>query len=131
MSKRTQGFTAVELLVAMVVGALLFMSAYQLYLNVLHQSQDATTRSQASNAAYDLLRQYQEDPYWAFTPCYPDTDDPAVPSYANLPGATAHVDITCPYKPGSPNLSKLTVTITYTSNGQTQQVYRVLTTTPA
>lgn len=131
MSKRTQGFTAVELLVAMVVGTLLFMSAYQLYLNVMHQSQDAATRSQASNAAYDLLRQYQEDPYWAFTPCYPDTDDPAVPSYANLPGATAHVDITCPYKPGSPNLSKLTVTITYTSNGQTQQVYRVLTTTPA
>lgn len=131
MSKRTQGFTAVELLVAMVVGTILFMSAYQLYLNVMHQSQDAATRSQASNAAYDLLRQYQEDPYWAFTPCYPDTDDPAVPSYANLPGATAHVDITCPYKPGSPNLSKLTVTITYTSNGQTQQVYRVLTTTPA
>jgi len=131
MSKRAQGFTAVELLVAMVVGALLFMSAYQLYLNVLHQSQDAATRSQASNAAYDLLRQYQEDPSWAYTPCYPNTDDPAVPSYANLPGATAHVDITCPYKPGSPNLSKLTVTITYTSNGQTQQVFRVLTTTPA
>lgn len=131
MSRRIQGFTAVELLIAMVVGSLLFMSAYQLYVNVLHQSQDATARAQASNAAYDLLRQYQEDPYWAFTPCFADTDDPAMPSYVQLQGASAHVDITCPYKPGSPNLSKLTVTITYTSNGQTQQVYRVLTTTPA
>lgn len=131
MKSRVQGFTAVELLIAIVVGSLLFLSAYQLYLNVIHQSQDATARSQASNAAYDLLRQYQEDPYWAFTPCWPDTDDPAVPSYVHLQNATAHVDITCPYTPASPNLTKLTVTITYTSNGQTQKVYRVLTTTPA
>jgi|EndMetStandDraft_6_1072998.scaffolds.fasta_scaffold07040_2 prepilin-type N-terminal cleavage/methylation domain-containing protein len=131
MSRRIQGFTAVELLIAIVVGTLLFISAYQLYLNVIRQSQDATARSQASNAAYDLLRQYQEDPYWAYTPCWPDTDDPAMPSYSHLPNASAHVDITCPYNPGSPNLTKLTVTVTYTSNGQTQKVYRVLTTTPA
>jgi len=131
MSQRVQGFTAVELLIAIVVGSLLFTSAYQLYINVLHQSQDSTVRSLASNVAYDLLRQYQQDPYWAYTPCYPDTDDPAVPSYAQLPNATAHVDITCPYNPGSPNLSRLTVTVTYTINGQTQQVFRVLTTTPA
>jgi len=131
MSQRHQGFTAVELLIAIVVGSMLFISAYQLYLNVIRQSQDATARSLASNAAYDLLRQYQEDPWWAYTPCWPDQDNPAVPSYANLQGATAHVDITCPYNPGSPNLTKLTVTITYTSNGQTQKVYRVLTTAPA
>lgn len=130
MSRRARGFTAVELLIAIVVGSLLFTSAYQLYINVLRQSQDATARSQASNVAYDLLRQYQQDPYWAFTPCYADTDDPAVPSYAQLQNASAHVDIVCPYS-GSPNLSKLTVTVTYTINGQTQQVYRVLTTTPA
>ncbi len=131
MNRRVQGFTAVELLIAIVVGSLLFISAYQLYLNVIRQSQDATARSLASNAAYDLLRQYQENPYWAYTPCWADTDNPAVPSYAHLQGATAHVDITCPYNPASPNLTKLTVTITYTSNGQTQKVYRVLTTAPA
>lgn len=131
MSRRNQGFTAVELLIAIVVGTLLFISAYQLYLNVIRQSQDATARAQASNVAYDLLRQYQEDPYWAYDPCWPDTDDPAIPSYSHLQGASAHVDITCPYNPGSPNLTKLTVTVTYTSNGQTQKVYRVLTTTPA
>lgn len=129
MMRSHQGFTAVELLIAIVVGALLFASAYQLHINVLQQSSDAQWRSQASNAAYDILRQYQADTSMVTNPCTTHTASPTVPAYTNLKSATAQVAITCPYS-GSADLSLITVTLTYKVNGQTQQVYRAITTHP-
>jgi len=130
MRYKDQGFTAVELLVALIVGALLLASAYQLHVNVLHEASDAQRRSQASNAAYDLLRQYQGNSSMVTNPCTTHTAAPTVPSYANLPGATATVAITCPYS-GSTDLSLVTVTIKYNATGSTQQVYRAITTRPS
>lgn len=127
MIRRNQGFTAVELLVAIIVGALLLLSAYQLHTNVIHQATDAQRRSQASNVAYDILRQYQANTTMITSPCTTHTGTPTVPSYSGLVGATAAVAITCPYS-GSPDLSLITVTVNYNTSGQTQQVYRAITT---
>lgn len=126
-----QGFTAVELLIALVVGTLLLMSAYQLHISVLHDATDAQRRSQASNVAYDILRQYQTNSAMVTIPCTTHTSAPTVPSYANLSGATATVAVTCPYGGSSPDLSLVTVTVNYNASGQTQQVYRAITTNPS
>ena len=130
MKKRLQGFTAVELLVALVVGSLLFLSAYQLHLNVIRQSSDAQWRSVASNVAYDILRTWASDGYgMIWSPCYPDSYSGSsvdIPSYANLSGASASVAVTCPYGSSS-DLSLLSVTLSYNVNGRTQQVYRAIT----
>lgn len=122
-----QGFTAVELLIAMVVGVLLLGSAYQLHVNVLRQASQAQRGSEASNVAYDLLRQYQAKSASVTNPCTVHNYAPAIPSYANLSKATALVKVTCPYT-GNTSLSLVTATITYNdADGSTQQVYRAIT----
>lgn len=126
--RRTEeGFTAVELLVALIVGVLLLGSAYQLYTTVTTNSGDSSRRSQASNAAYALLRQYQNNTSLITNPCTTHTATPTVPTYANLPGATASLSVTCPYS-DVPELSLMTVTITFNNANQTEQVTRALTT---
>lgn len=127
MTRNQQGFTAVELLVALVVGVLLLLSAYQLHSSVIHSATDAQSLSQASNVAYDILRQTQTTPSMVTSPCTTHTSTPAIPTYANLTSATVKVAVTCPYT-GSTDLSLVTVTINYSSSGQTQQVYRAITT---
>lgn len=124
---RRQGFTAVELMIAMIVGILLLGSAYQLHVNVLRQASQAQRQSQASNVAYDLLRQYQAKSTAVTKPCTTHTYTPAIPSYANLSNATASVKVTCPYT-GNTSLSLVTTTITYNdADGSSQQVYRAIT----
>lgn len=130
MIRYQQGFTAVELLVALVVGVLLLLSAYQLHTSVIHAATDAQRRSQASNVAYDILRQYQADNTTVTDPCTTHTATPPVPTYANLSGATAAVAVTCPYG-SSPDLSLVTVTVSYNTSYQTQKVYRAVTTRPS
>lgn len=125
--EKEQGFTAVELIVALIVGVLLLGSAYQLYTTVTINAGDASRRSQASNAAYALLRQYQSSTTLVTDPCTPHTYVPAVPSYANLPGATASIVVTCPYTDVT-DLSLMTVTITINNANQTEQVTRAVTT---
>lgn len=128
MSRRlSQGFTAVELLIAMIVGVLLLGSAYQLHINVLQQSSEAQRASQASNLAYDLLRQYQVRSGAVTKPCSLHNYVPTVPSYTGLAKLSALVKVTCPYT-GNTNLSLVTSTITYLdTDGTMQQVTRAIT----
>ncbi len=130
MIRADAGFTAVELLVALVVGMLLLGSAYQLHTTVLKDSGDSQRRSQASNVAYDLLRQYQANSAVVTKPCTTTSTNPAVPAYANLPGSSATVTVSCPYGTAS-NLSLVTVTLTYNNSNGTAQVTRAITTRPS
>ena len=125
--KLQQGFTAVELIIALVIGVLLLTSAYQLYSAVVNDSGDSQRRAQASNVAYSLLRQYQNDNTFVTSPCVARTATPAVPTYANLPGATASVATTCPYTTTTA-LSLITVTVTINNSNQQEQVTRAVTT---
>lgn len=118
-----QGFTVVELLVAIVVGVLLLGSGYQLYLTVLRDSAKTQRRSNASNIAYDLLRSNADQ---ATSPCTTKTASLTVPTYANpSSGTTANLAITCPYGTSSSS-SVVTVTVTY-FNPQQEQISRALT----
>lgn len=128
--KKEQGFTAVELLVALVVGALLFASAYQLHLNVIRQAADAQWRSVASNAAYDILRTWQGTSGVVSSPCAAHTYNSSqvtIPSYANLSGASATVVVSCPFNDAT-DVNLLSVTLTYNVNGQSLKVYRAIDT---
>ncbi|GEM_PF-1093174 len=131
--RHNAGFTAVELLVSIMVGVLLLSASYQLYSVALSSSGDAQRRTQASMAAYDLLRSRQPS---IGTPCAASTTTPAVPSSANLPGATATVVATCPYNEYSgatliraSSVTLLTATVSYDSPN-TKQVSRAIAILP-
>lgn len=132
---RHPGFTAVELLIAMVVGVLLLGSGYQLYTTVMRDSSESLKRSQASGVAYQIIRQNQKN---LTTPCTASTTAPSVPSDAGLgSGATAELKVTCPYNTyngdGSLNtasdISLMSVTITYQAVTQ-QKVTRAIAINP-
>lgn len=126
---KIQGFTAVELLVSIMVGVMLLASSYQLYSIALSSSGDAQRRTSASMLAYDLLRTRQAS---IASPCAPSTTTPSVPSSANLPSASATVVATCPYDEYSgatlirkSDVTLLTATVTY-DNPNPKQVSRAI-----
>lgn len=119
-----QGFTAVELIIALVVGVLLLGSAYQLYTTVVTDAGDAQRQSQASNAAYALLRQYQNDTDFVSDPCSANSTTPTVPISPNLPGATATVATTCPF--ANTDLNLITVTVKYKNANSNGEVSRAI-----
>lgn len=123
MSRYDSGFTAVELLVTIIVAMLLLGSGYQLYTTVLRDSGGTQRRASADNAAYQLMRQYQAN---TTKPCTTSSATPSVPSTADLPGSTATVTISCPYGSSS-NISLVSVTVTY-NNPEQQRVTRAIST---
>lgn len=123
MRSYESGFTAVELLVALVVAMLLLGSGYQLYTTVLRDSGSTQRRASADNVAYQLMRQYQAN---TTRPCTTSSATPAVASTAGLPGSTAAVTISCPFGTSS-NISLVSVTVTY-NNPEQQRVTRAVST---
>lgn len=53
---RQRGFTIVELMVTLFVGALLILSGCQLYITVVDRTAEARRMSEASNIGYGVLR---------------------------------------------------------------------------
>ncbi len=115
MNKLQRGFTAVELLVAMVIGTILLATAYQLYSFVLNDSTDTRMRATASNLAYRFLRERSAVATTNPT-CGPvGSTAPTIPSDANLPSASATVTIEC--ISNGVTLPKITSTVNY-GNGK-------------
>lgn len=130
--KQPAGFTIVELAIALVIGVLLMGSAYQLFGTISRSSSDAQRQSQASNVAYDLLRQTQNNSSILTNPCgksSPAITTPNIPNYANLKG-TVRIEVSCPQGTMS-SLSMISVTITYNSSTGKAQVTRAITTRPS
>lgn len=111
---RERGFTAIELLITLIVGMMLLFSAYQLYSVVIQSGKDASQRANASILAYELLR---ENSYLATNPCTSVTvSNITVPASANLPpGATANVQLGCVNGNTTINLTQITATVTYST----------------
>lgn len=109
---RARGFTAVELLITMIIGSLLLVTAYQLYTFVLNDNADTRMRATASNLAYRFMREKSSA---VQNPCSTtQTFDMSgsIPASANLPtGTTASVQIVCVNN--GVLLSSITSTITY------------------
>jgi prepilin-type N-terminal cleavage/methylation domain-containing protein len=113
MKKHQSGFTAVELLITLFVGAAFIATGYQLYSAIIQNSGEARFRSKASNIAYDYLRRYASQ---ATNPCSTVTPSPTptLPTDSGLSRATLTVAITCPWGTSAAT-SKIQVTITYGS----------------
>ncbi|MEI7917819.1 MAG: hypothetical protein WCH58_00345 [Candidatus Saccharibacteria bacterium] len=116
ISKSSNGFTAVELLVTLFIAAAFLMSGYQLYDLIMKDGGDTRAQARASNATYDYLQQYK-----ALTtiPCTSQT--PLTNQSVTVDGlstATMTVVISCPYA-SNPNVSKVLATIKYNSPQQT------------
>lgn len=109
---REDGFTAIELLITLIIGTMLLFSAYQLYAVVLQESKDTTQKANASSYAYELLR---ENSYLATNPCSTVTlSNIAIPSTSGLPSsASASVQLNCVASNPTPNLSQIQSTVTY------------------
>lgn len=102
---RQQGFTIVELMVTLVVGALLVMSGYQLYTVVAGRIGEARRMSEASNIGYGILRK-EGSVYMDITE---DCDHPRVNTVAvasSLPNVSAKLSRCRP----SPSISMIRVT---------------------
>lgn len=123
------GFTAVELLVAMLVGVLLLGSAYQLYGAILQDSGEVHQRAVANTFAYAKLRQAQKNPSIVKPFCSTYATTSSVPTSVGIsPRATYSIDVTCPYGTNTA-LSRIAVTVDYfTPNAG--KVVRAITVTP-
>ena len=134
--QKKDGFTAVELLVAIIVGVTLLSAAYQLYSVALASSGDAQRRSKANNVAYDLLRTYEAG-LTAGAGCVAKTTTPAIPSDSGLTNASASVVASCPYNEYNTDgslkrtsaVTLVTATISYDSPN-TKQVVRAIAVSP-
>lgn len=116
--KRSQGFTAVELIITLVVGMLLLITAYQLYSFVINDSAQTRMKASASNLAYRFMREHAG--IVSGNPCTMNVTTPytsSIPASAQLPSnAEASVTIEC-INNGVP-MQRITSKITY-GNGKT------------
>ena len=117
-SKDSSGFTAVELLVTLFVAAAFLIAGYQLFSVVIRDGGQTRAEANASNVAYDYLRQYSTS---ATNPCAPLTPLNEEPiTIEGLVSVSATVAITCPNSDAR-GISKVKVTIKYNNPQQTVQ----------
>lgn len=113
------GFTAVEMLVAILVGSLILIGAYQLF-SVVYQSHAAMRlRSQASNIAYAHLRQISNSLSMSDCKNYTVRKTHTPASNEDLPNLKINSILSAPYG-CSVNILRIEVVVEYTNNGQPQ-----------
>lgn len=110
-----QGFSTVELLIALFIAAAFVGTGFQLYLIVTKDGNEARLRSRASNVAYENIRLNTSE---VGAICSPPraTIHPAPP--ADLPNAAVAISFSCPYGPSS-TTTRVTATVTYGTPQQT------------
>lgn len=106
--RREQGFSAIELLIALFIAAAFIFTGYRLYSVVLKDGNDARLRSRASNVAYGALQQYASNATNPCTVASPVT--PTAPS--DLPAASVSVTFSCPYGTSS-STTRIQAVVTY------------------
>lgn len=123
VTKHSQGFTAVELLITLFVAALFLAAGYTLYDAIVSRSAEARQRAQADNIAYDYLRRYEST---VTTPCASSTPLNRVALTGDDAEGLARpiitVAISCPYGSTINRLSKVTVTVEYGDGGDPRSV---------
>ena len=120
---RSEGFSAVELLITLFIGATFLLAGYQLFIYSLRANADARLMAQVSNEAYSHLREHAAEA--AGSECSagtPANNQLLTIDDVNNPRLT--VTITCPYGSGagSDAVSRVTARITYAAPTGTQEV---------
>jgi len=125
LNKRThksQGFTAVELLITLFVAVAFLMAGYMLYGVILNRSTLARAEAQADNLAYSYLRQYEASVPTTCVASTPLNNSTVTGDSANGLGApTVTVQITCPISTVN-RVSEIKVTIAYLNGGRSYNV---------
>lgn len=108
--RHQQGFTAVEVLVTLIIAFLLVGGAYQAYSVVVKNTAETNDRSVASNLAYNTLRQQTAR---ATETCTTRLVYHSVPSDTMLPSPRSMVTRhSCPYGTSDP-ITLVSTTLTY------------------
>lgn len=111
MSHQEDGFSAAELLVALFIGAVLILAAYQLFSVVTGDGAASRQRAVASNLAYQNLR---VNTARVGLTCTARTTTPAPPTGTGLINPSISVQSTCPFGTSSA-ITKVQVTVRYGS----------------
>jgi prepilin-type N-terminal cleavage/methylation domain-containing protein len=120
-ASREQGFSAIELMIALFIAATFIFTGYQLFSVVIQDGNVARLRSRAGNVAYENLQKYSPN---TTAPCTAlSSVTPAAPT--DLPAATVTVSFSCPYGTTS-NTSRIQAVVSYGHVSPQQQVTEVL-----
>lgn len=118
--RHSNGFTAIELLVTLFVAALALASGYQLYAAVINQDSKTRLEAETGLLAHSEVKKHNSS---ATTPCTPQTlkSNTLVNITESSAGAVTGrmtVLLDCPNL-SLPNLSRVTVKITYGTPAKT------------
>lgn len=112
MNRREEGFSTVELLIALFVAAAFIATAFQLYSVVMKDGSDTRLRAKAGSIINSTL---QERASSVNSPCNPT---PAAATISiptsELPQGSANVTYTCPYG-NSSKTTRISVVVSYDS----------------
>lgn len=111
MPKLESGFTAVELLVTMIIGAMFLFAGYQLYSQVSRDGVSANKAAILSNKVTEKMRTHAANQSLTCT----STVAPQTVTEPSIGSVTYTTTISCP-NPNLPNLRLIRVKATYDTN---------------
>jgi len=120
-----QGFSAVELLITLFIGALFLISGIQIYGFIFSNGTESGQSAKASNLAYELLQEYKSTAGGEVCTTDP-VPDPSISDNHGLSIVSATIVVECPYSAsgtaGLKVISKVTVTVTFKAGSATKSV---------
>lgn len=120
---RAKGFTAVEVMIALVVASIFLFSGHQLFALVYQSHFTARTKAQATNIAQAHLRERANEEFTCGVTT-PDKNHTPYP-HEDLKGLKIKTRVTCPYGKNQ-KLIRVAVNVEYTMNGIKQQEEQVI-----
>ena len=127
MKSPEQGFSTVEMLVAIFVGAVFIFMGYQLYDTITKSNQSSSELSVASTIAKSALQKYtHNESLHNYTCAQLSSNSPfdiSLQFDRQAAGETVPVTVTCPDASGLPNLRKASATATYKGVSSTHVIY--------
>lgn len=114
----TAGFTAVEILITLVIAALLLIGSHQAYSLVISNTKESRERAIASSYGYDALKQLETS--YALSPCQAqaeaDFPEGIIPVDPDIQIVSSRYAVSCPY--GSDGVTKIITKVTYGDSGE-------------
>lgn len=111
ITRSESGFTAVELLVTMIIGAMFLFAGYQLYSQVSRDGNSANKAAILSNKVTEKMRTHAANQSLTCT----STVAPQTVTEPSIGSVTYTTTISCP-NPNLPNLRLIRVKATYDTN---------------
>lgn len=126
---REQGFSAVELLITLFIGALFLISGIQIYGFIFSNGTESGQTAKASNLAYEMLQEFKASYETESGNCETSTDsNPTISDNHGLSIVSSSIVVECPFaaftgsQEGLKALSKITVTINYKTGSSTESI---------